>query len=711
MNESKYPKSLSILLALNLCALLTMLLLSMDEIGDRTGFVSVMTGMQSIVMALGLGLIALPKAKGKRLGMLGILGMAIAAPVIILYCGHLLAEGSGMERTEQRVFTLLSFYAAAIPLLILGGVVVHEGWGANPNSVRRQCFLYLCFLLGVAGIVVNDTDLVVAFVAIGFSMISQSLLLICLPIMKGCRLRLIGMGIVTIIAPIPLAAAIGSITKDQLNIRSRDTSGELAVIVIFTAAIVLSLLALFRLRHGWIAEEAKRKVGVSGNIVLALNLIAPIGLYALALGLTDGGRRDEEWLMLVPGWLFLAGLALMTLGRGMGGLQPIKPLRGTGEMSFLIGAAMLSVAFLIGETRGDERNLYVVIGFGVLSFLALHNVMRGFVSRWVRHSVQQFLFKWTVRGVPAIIALAIIGVPAFYGLGKTMANSALAKYKAASKAEGWSYDINDYVGEVPADDDNFYMAKPFSGFLYTMKVGEKPVYLNPTIKTNVDAIIDKRVYPKHRIPESPSSTSLTKIFHPRDFADQLRAGKGRVEYGLVVDGGGYSREAISPMEGTDREVIDQYFAQFDGLFRDLREAAKRPKQNFPYPFENGQNVLLPHLAKFKGLTQVLQHSAAIKLARGDADGAIEDVRLQFRLFEANRRRHLFDWPTGARRDRPHHRGRAHRRAAHGPMERRTTGGMGQAPHPRQGLPQTVGTLYAERAVDLGPDYRKRDQWC
>ena len=205
-----------------------------------------------------------------------------------------------------------------------------------------------------------------------------------------------------------------------------------------------------------------------------------------------------------------------------------------------------------------------------------------------------------------------------------MANSALAKYKAASEAEGWSYDINDYIGEVPADDENFYMAKPFSGFLYTMKVGEKPVYLNPTIKTNGEAIIDKKVYPKHRIPESPSSTSLTKILHPRDFADQLRTGEGR----------SYSRGAIAPMEGTDREVIDQYFAHFDGLLRDLRKAAKRPKQNFPYPFELGPNALLPHMANFKGLTQLLQHSAAIKLARGDDDGAIEDVRLQFRLFEA-----------------------------------------------------------------------------
>ncbi|MBT4900309.1 MAG: hypothetical protein HON54_00135, partial [Verrucomicrobia bacterium] len=400
MNDSKYPKSLSILLALNLCALLTMLLLSMDEIGDGTRFVSGMTGMQSIVMALGLGLMALPKAKGKRLGMLGILGMAIAAPVIILYCGHLLAESGGMDRTEQRVFTLLCFYAAAIPLLILGVVVVHEGWDSNPNSVRRQCFLYLCFLLGVAGVVVNDTDVgLPALFAIVFAMIAQSLLLLCLPIMKGCRLRLIGMGIVTLIGPIPLTAAIGSIAKDQLNIRSRDAAGELSIIVIFTTAIVLSLLALFRLRHGWIAEEAKRKVGWLGNVLLVLNLFTPIGLYVLAMGLTDGGLRDEEWLLLVPGWLFAAGLALMALGRAVGDLQPIKPLLGTGEMSFLVGAGMLSMVSLIQENPDNKGIFYNAVEFGLI-FLAFHHVTRGFVSRWVRDSVQRFLFKWTVRGVP-----------------------------------------------------------------------------------------------------------------------------------------------------------------------------------------------------------------------------------------------------------------------------------------------------------------------
>ena len=617
MNESKYPKSLSILLALNLCALLTMLILSMDEIGDGTRFVSGMTGMQSIVMALGLGLIALPKAKGKRLGMLGILGMAIAAPVIILYCGHLLAEGSGMERTEQRVFTLLSYYASAIPLLMLGLVVREEGWGANPKSVRWLFFLNLCFLLGVAGVTLDNIDEGgPAIIAIQFAMILQTLFLICLPIVKGWRWRILRLGIMTFAGPILVAFFAVIFADKQLNFSGTDND-KLGTLIFFATAIVLSLLAMFRLRHGWIAEEAKRKVGWLGNVLLVLNLFAPIGLYVLAMGLTDGGLRDEEWLLLVPGWLFAAGLALMAIGRGVGDLQPIKPLRGTGEMSFLVGAGMLSMVFLIQENPDNKGLFYNAVEFG-LCFLAFHHVTRGFVSRWVRDSIQRFLFKWTVRGVPALIVLAIVGVSAYYALGKTMANSALAKYKAASEAEGWHYDFKDYVGEAPADEENFFMAKPFSGSLYTQNVGEKAVYLNPSIKTNVEAVLDLRVFPRDRIRKRTSP-------HLGDFANQLRTGGS----------GSFLSAPIPSMEGTDQEVIDQYFALFDELLRDLRKAAKRPKHQFPYPYENGPNIETDHLSKLKGITQLLNNFVRVKLTRGEAAGAMEHARLQFRLFEAS----------------------------------------------------------------------------
>ncbi len=614
MNESKYPKSLSILLALNLCALLVTLIFSMEDIWEG---VHVVMGIQVIVLALGLILIVLPKAKGKRRGMLGILGIAIVAPVIISLCGQVLAEARFMDKTEERIFTLLSFYSAAIPLLMLGMVVVHEGWGARPKSVRWLFFLNLCFLLGTAGAAMDNLEVgIPAILAIHFAMILQILFLISLPLVKGYRWKIFGFGFLTSVGPILMTLVAVIVADKQLKFSGFEND-KLGAIFLYVTAVPLNLLALLLLRHGWIAKEAKRRVGWLGNVLLVLNLFAPIGLYLLSGSLTNGGSRDEEWLLLVPGWLFAAGLALMALGRGMDGLQPIKPLRGSGEMSFLIGAAMLSVTFLTREAEIYEQEPYVIIGFSLLCLLALHHVMRGFVSRWVRDSVQRFLFKWTVRGVPTLIVLAIVGVSAYYALGKTMANSALAKYKATSEAEGWHYDINDYVGEVPAYDDNFFMAKPFNGFLYTQKVGEQPVYLNPTIKTNIEAVLDLKVFPRDRIRKRTSP-------HLGDFADQLRRG----------DPGNAFSAHRSPMEGTDREVIERYLAQFDDLFHDLQEAAKRPKHYFPYPFNNGYNPDHGHLIKMKWVTQLLFNSVRLKVALGDPDGAMDHARLQFRLFEA-----------------------------------------------------------------------------
>lgn len=612
MNESKYPKPLGYLLALNLVALLAILILTMDDIRD--GLRSVM-GMQSIVMALGLALIGLPLARGKRLGMLGILGMAIAAPVIVFLCATLFADAVEMEGADRRVFTLLSFYASAIPLTFLGLVIAQDGWGANLKSVRRLFLMNIVFLLGLVGVTLDDAEAgLKAFMAIQFAMILQTLFLVCLPIVRGWRWRILGLGIMASAGSILITIFCAWVMIERLKLSGSDEAGAL---VLFVAAIPLNLIALFLLRHGWIAEEAKRRVGGLGNALLALNLLAPIGLYALALGLSDGGSRDGEWLLLVPGWLFAADLALMFLGRGVGGLQPIKPLRGAGEMSFLAAAAMLSVAFLIDESQGGgERDFYLAVGFGVLGLLALHHVMRGFASRWIGQPTQRFLFKWSVRGVFAMTALLVAGVPSYYVVGGWLGERAWAKYKAASEAEGWHYDFADYTGEIPPDDENFFMAKPFSGYLFTQEKGKKPVYHNPAIKEEFEAIVDLRIEPQHRI--------LGRQFvHWADYAQQIRseAASRRLE------------KIASATDGTDAEVLAAYFAQFDTLFSELREAAKRPKQHMPLAYENALTMFSAYFSPIKSLSQLLHTATLAKLANGNAEGAMADVRLAFRIVE------------------------------------------------------------------------------
>ena len=111
----------------------------------------------SVLFILSLGGLS-NQETARRGNLFGILGMAIAAPAFIFLCANLLAEAADMGRTDQRVFTLLSFYASAIPLLFLGLVIVQEGWSANPKTLRRQFFLNLCFLLGAAGLSLNEPD-------------------------------------------------------------------------------------------------------------------------------------------------------------------------------------------------------------------------------------------------------------------------------------------------------------------------------------------------------------------------------------------------------------------------------------------------------------------------------------------------------------------------------------------------------------------------
>ena len=142
MNESKYPKSLSILLALNLCALLVTLIFSMEDIWEG---VHVVMGIQVIVLALGLILIVLPKAKGKRRGMLGILGIAIIAPVIISFYGQVLAEARFMDKTEERIFTLLSFYSCRHSTSYAGQADTGgSGCSRSSGTVMNQHLEHFC---------------------------------------------------------------------------------------------------------------------------------------------------------------------------------------------------------------------------------------------------------------------------------------------------------------------------------------------------------------------------------------------------------------------------------------------------------------------------------------------------------------------------------------------------------------------------------------
>lgn len=77
--------------------------------------------------------------------------------------------------------------------------------------------------------------------------------------------------------------------------------------------------------------------------------------------------------------------------------------------------------------------------------------------------------------------------------------------------------------------------------------------------------------------------------------------------------------------------------KFDPLIEQLRRDSQLPYSRFPiqYDSENPVIVLLPHLAAVKQCAQVVQLRAVAELQNGQSDKALEDVKLLFRLSDAN----------------------------------------------------------------------------
>ena len=129
--------------------------------------------------------------------------------------------------------------------------------------------------------------------------------------------------------------------------------------------------------------------------------------------------------------------------------------------------------------------------------------------------------------------------------------SAWEEYKAASEAEGWKYNFKDYIGEIPPDDENFCMAKPFSGYLITQEIGEEKIYLNPIIKEQFDATMNLSL--------SLRRARKNNYMDWGGFVKQLRLEASRTR----------DKHKLMLVKGNNEEVLKKYFNQFEGFISEI----------------------------------------------------------------------------------------------------------------------------------------------
>jgi hypothetical protein len=77
-------------------------------------------------------------------------------------------------------------------------------------------------------------------------------------------------------------------------------------------------------------------------------------------------------------------------------------------------------------------------------------------------------------------------------------------------------------------------------------------------------------------------------------------------------------------------------SKYDATVEGLRQASQLPYSRFPlnYDIERPFDTFLPHLAKIKGITQLLRLRALAELQNGQSEIALADVKLTLRLVEA-----------------------------------------------------------------------------
>jgi hypothetical protein len=79
-------------------------------------------------------------------------------------------------------------------------------------------------------------------------------------------------------------------------------------------------------------------------------------------------------------------------------------------------------------------------------------------------------------------------------------------------------------------------------------------------------------------------------------------------------------------------------SKYDSAIEELRQVSKLPYSRFPLEYDSKfpPGILLPHLAAFKGCSQVLRLRAIAELQNEQSDKALEDVKLILRLTDSTR---------------------------------------------------------------------------
>jgi hypothetical protein len=223
-----------------------------------------------------------------------------------------------------------------------------------------------------------------------------------------------------------------------------------------------------------------------------------------------------------------------------------------------------------------------------------------------------------------VVACLLTLVALFYAEENWRGRNAWNSFRREWEARGVQFDWASIIPPTVPDEQNFFMSPPWEGLRFS-KTNNAVVWQDPDAQTK--PILDYGGPNGGEMPRAGDLLTATGI----DLADWQDFYRGSNNL-FTADGKTFTNYfPVSASPQTPAKDILLALTKSGSVLQQLREAARRPHARFWLNYEDGFSMLLPHLAKMKGIAQYLHLRATALLADGQTDAAFDDVMLAFRL--------------------------------------------------------------------------------
>lgn len=217
-------------------------------------------------------------------------------------------------------------------------------------------------------------------------------------------------------------------------------------------------------------------------------------------------------------------------------------------------------------------------------------------------------------GVGALILLILLAV----GFENWRGRRAWGKFRAEWEAKGERFDIAAFIPKPVPPEQNFATTPLLAPLLdYDRQTPGR--WRDPAGREKASAMAGAFGNSRGRKAPPIGNWQLATFVDLEKWQDYF---VGHTNYASVTNSGNPARDVLAALR------------KFDAELDELSAAATRPYSVFPVHYEEHFNTLLPHLATLKGIVQLVRLRALARLAANDKAGALQDVKLGFRLAEA-----------------------------------------------------------------------------